>query len=344
MPERAFFIARPHSLCEGTAGLFMRVCFLYNDHMKYWKVTLTVEREDMEGLTGRLLEEGVEAWEVVDPQDIADVLTKQHDYDYDVVDRTLLAADPQEDPKIILYIPEDKALLHRVEEAAFSIPSAAFCKEEVEDSLWLDGYKEHFGITSLADGLLVVPSWEEDRYRAEADGRFAGMHPIFMDPGTAFGTGDHPTTAMCAALMEHYGCRNKVVLDVGTGSGILAIGAALLGAQSVLAVDIDPEAVRVAKENVERNALWHAVTVREGDLLEGVTETADMVVANLFAEVIIRLSGSVRDHLFEGGIFLSTGILTEKRKEVEEALKRNGFALVEARAEGEWCALAARKE
>lgn len=317
--------------------------------MKYWKITVSVRRDDLEALTGSLLAAGFDAFEVDDPREVVNVLHKENEYDYDVADERLLAIDPSADPRIILYLEDapqigdeqESLSLHALEAAIFDFEGVSFQKEQVDDSLWKDAYKAHFGITEMAGALVVVPSWEKEHYLREKDTVYAGKKPIYMDPGTAFGTGDHPTTAMCAAMMAEAGCAGKAVLDVGTGSGILAIGAAALGADPVLGVEIDPAAVVVARENVEINGCEAAVEIREGDLLAGVDFKADIIVANLFAEIIARLVPAVRFHLKESGVFIATGILEERCAMVEESLRENGFTGREIRRTGEWCCIAA---
>lgn len=315
--------------------------------MKYWKITIELPHALLEEMTGALLAAGFDTFEVQDPRDAAEVLHKEHDYDYDVADESLLTIDSDADPRIVLYLEDDPdnasctSRLHALEGAVFAFERVSFEKEVVDDSLWKNSYKEHFSITQMADRLVVVPSWERERYEQEKETTYAGMKPVFMDPGSAFGTGDHPTTAMCAALMAEAGCTGKAVLDVGTGSGILAIGAAALGACPVLGVEIDPEAVRIAVENVADNGCADVVEIREGDLLAGVDFEADIVVANLFAEIIVRLIPAIRDHLKENGVFISTGILQDRAGLVEECLQAHGFAVRQIRQTDEWCAIEA---
>lgn len=315
--------------------------------MKYWKTTIQIPHDLLENMTGALLAAGFDMFEVQDPRDVEEVLEKEHDYDYDVADESLLAIDPDEDPRIILYLeesPEDVASQNRLralEATVFAFDGASFEKELVDDSLWKNSYKAHFSITQMADSLVVVPSWETKRYEREKESTYAGMKPVYMDPGSAFGTGDHPTTSMCASMMEQAGCAGKAVLDVGTGSGILAIGAAALGAAPVLGVEIDPEAVQIAKENVEKNNCQDVVEIREGDLLAGVDFEADIVVANLFAEIIVRLIPAIRTHLKKDGVFISTGILKERIGLVEDCLQQYGFAVRQIRETDEWCAVEA---
>ena len=154
---------------------------------------------------------------------------------------------------------------------------------------------------------MIKPTWEE--YERKGDELV-----IEIDPGMAFGTGTHPTTSLCVKLLERYIEPEKdVILDVGCGSGILAITSALLGAKGVLAVDIDPIAVSVSKENVELNHLSSKVRVLEGDLTKGLKEKADIVVANLMADLVIILSKDVPAHLKGKNIYISSGRSEERR-------------------------------
>lgn len=158
----------------------------------------------------------------------------------------------------------------------------------------------------------------------------------------AFGTGTHETTAMCVAMIEkHY--HGGEVLDVGTGSGILAIAAARLGAREVLGVDIDPMAVRVAQENVEKNGLSDRVTICEGDLVKGLDNVqCEFAVANILAEVIMLLAAPLKSHLTENATFVCSGILREREDEVTKVLTANGYQLFDRMEKGDWVALAAR--
>ena len=185
---------------------------------------------------------------------------------------------------------------------------------------------------------MVKPSWEE--YRAEPDDLV-----IEIDPGMAFGTGTHETTSLCMKLMEKYFGEfgeNVKVLDVGCGSGILSIAASLLGAGEVLGVEIDKDAVQVARENVQLNKCDDNVRVIEGDLTKGIDFKGDIIVANLMADLVMMLSKSAREHLEDGGIFISSGILADKEKVVSEAITDAGFTIEEVMVDGEWCAIAAR--
>ena len=157
----------------------------------------------------------------------------------------------------------------------------------------------------------------------------------------AFGTGTHETTSLCLKLMEKYMKKGDEVLDVGCGSGILSIGAALLEAGKIMAIDIDPEAVKVSKENSALNNCENKIEVRCGNLVDGIDFKADIVVANLMADLVMLLSSHVMPHIKKDGIYISSGILVEKEETVCDAIRDGGFDIIEIREDGMWCAIAA---
>ena len=160
----------------------------------------------------------------------------------------------------------------------------------------------------------------------------------------AFGSGLHETTSMCIRALEKVlTTDDRKILDVGTGTGILAIAGVLLGADEALGIDIDPDAVRVANENIEKNGLADRIRAQYGDLTEGVDYKADIVVANLMADLVMRLSPAAADHLGTGGWYITSGILDIKEEVVSEAIRNAGFAIDEVLHDGEWCAVIARK-
>jgi ribosomal protein L11 methyltransferase len=169
-----------------------------------------------------------------------------------------------------------------------------------------------------------------------------------MDPGMAFGSGLHETTSMCIRALEE--CLKKLsnddgirVLDVGTGTGILAIAAVKLGAAEALGIDIDTDAVRVAEENIAHNGLSDKIIAQYGDLTEGVSYNADIIVANLMADLVIRLSPAAAEHLRDGGWYITSGILDIREESVREEIQKAGFTIEQVLHDGEWCAVIARK-
>lgn len=207
----------------------------------------------------------------------------------------------------------------------------------IDEHEWLEAWKDHF--TVLHVGRVVVrPSWME--YEA-ADGEVV----IGMDPGMAFGTGHHPTTRMCLVELDRLVKPGMSVLDVGTGSGILSIAAAKLGADRVHALDVDPVAVRAARANVRDNSLRHRVTLEERDLSADREPTGefDIVVANLYTNVILKLAPALAAHAAAGGALVVSGIMAERASEVGRALGDAGCAVERTEREGDWAALVARK-
>lgn len=160
----------------------------------------------------------------------------------------------------------------------------------------------------------------------------------------AFGTGTHETTSMCLELLEKHLRPNMRVMDVGTGSGILAIAAARLGARETLAIDIDPDAVRVARENVQHNGVADTVRVVEGDLCKSEAMPCDLAVANIVADAICMLAGPLTRHLARGGLLVCSGIIREREADVLAAAQAAGYTLFDRSEKGEWVALALRNE
>lgn len=200
------------------------------------------------------------------------------------------------------------------------------------DEDWSISWREKHRFFRIGKRLVVKPPWDE--YLPDPEDLV-----IELDPGMAFGCGTHSTTTICLRLLERYVRPGMFVLDVGTGSGILAIGVALLGAGSVWAVDEDAVAVRVARENVARNYLTEQVRVLEGNLLDDFVGSADLVVANILAEVLTGLCPTAADLLVPGGLFILSGIVESKEEMVCNALVTNHFKIETRLAEKGWVAL-----
>lgn len=205
----------------------------------------------------------------------------------------------------------------------------------VREEDWAENWKKYYKPFRVGKHLVVRPVWE--KYEPQA-----GDKIISIDPGMAFGNGTHETTSMCLGLVEDYIKPGYEVLDVGTGSGILAIASVLMGAQSALGVDLDPVAVRVANENIERNGLCDRVHAQVGDLVKGIDTQADVVFANIIADAVIMLSRAVRAHMKPGGVFICSGIILEREQDVLDALSEAGFTVDRIEHRGEWSAIAAR--
>jgi ribosomal protein L11 methyltransferase len=210
----------------------------------------------------------------------------------------------------------------------------------VRNEDWANNWKVHFKPVRIGERLVIKPTWEEYH-------ELPGDLVIQIDPGMAFGTGAHPTTRMCLESMERIsfnengGKLPSPVLDVGTGSGVLSIAAALLGADRIVAVDIDPEAVRVTQENLELNGVAAAVEASTTQLCD-IPGTFGVVVANILAEELVRLAGELTAKVAPGGWLILSGILTEKEQMVAAAFP--DLKLVESPREAEWSCLTLKKE
>jgi len=197
---------------------------------------------------------------------------------------------------------------------------------------WANCWKKYYKPIHIGEKVVIVPMWEE--YEAEAD-----EVTVTMDPGMAFGTGTHETTALCAEMIEKYMPKGVRALDVGTGSGILAILESKLGAGAVEALDIDHNAVKVAKENCEANGVSNVVC-KQSDLIAEAQGIYGFISANIVADIIIRMAGNVGDYMVPGGILVVSGIIEPQAEQVISVFKSSGFALKDKIDKNDWNAFA----
>lgn len=208
---------------------------------------------------------------------------------------------------------------------------------QISEKDWANTWKQYFHTTKVGKKIVIKPSWET--YEPQGEEKV-----IALDPGMAFGTGTHATTSMCIQRLEELVTPDCEVFDVGTGSGILAMAAALLGAKTIHAVDIDEKAVEVARENIAQNGLSDRVTVNQGNLLDGTPGQADLIIANIIADIIILVLPEVAVKLRQNGQFLASGIIEERLPDVEKAAKENGFTFLDVKRKAGWCAVTMGKE
>lgn len=321
--------------------------------MKYIEINIETTSAGIEAVVSALLAMGITDTVVEDPRDVEDLMDKKQTYDWDYLDETVIAK-LQDKPKVTVYLEdteENRRQIRAVETAMAELSkgvrrgdfgdAADFGSLRVvssfdDDAQWKDKWKEYFKPARISKSLVVKPTWG-DYEKQEGD------LVIEIDPGMAFGTGTHETTSLCVRMLEEYQKKGDKVLDVGCGSGILSIAAALLGAEDVLGVDIDPTAVEVSRENISLNHVDDVCRAAYGDLTKGIDYKADIVVANLMADLVMMLADDVAKHMTGDGYFISSGILVEKEIQVADHLRGKGFAIMEVREDGGWCCIVAKK-
>ena len=290
-----------------------------------------------------LVELGATGTMIEDKADIPDP-SKPHGI-WEIIDPKLLETMPEDVLVHAWFVPDQsfsetlRLLNEQLNEMRTIQPSFGTLTADtrmVSEDTWAEVWKKYYKPFYAADHLAVKPTWEKFDPAP-------GDQVIEIDPGMAFGSGTHETTGMCIALLKETIRGGERVIDVGTGSGILAIAAALLGAGHVLAIDIDPDAVRVASENVAHNKVSNIVTVQEGDLLKNTKETCQICVANIISDIIISFADPLKKHIEPDGLFICSGIVRERTEEVRESLLRAGYEILKTEHRGEWTAFLSRR-
>lgn len=311
--------------------------------MNWTEVTIKTTTEAVESISNILMEERCGGVMIEDPKDF--LFQKKNELDWDYVEEEVFNKSGQDGVLIKTYIPEERNVLELIETVkariallpsfGLDIGEGSVSLSNVNESDWANEWKKYYKPTKVGKKIVVKPSWEE--YEKQE-----GDLIIELDPGMAFGTGTHETTSMCIRELENYVDETKTVFDIGCGSGILAIAAAQLGAKEVVAGDLDEVAVKVSKENCEINNVSYKVVVKHGSLFEVVDSKADVIVANIIADIIKILAKDVSKFLKDDGVFISSGIILAKIDEVCQALEENGFEIVKVERLGEWSAIVSK--
>ena len=313
------------------------------DWMEYTVLTTT---EGSELVAQVLMDAGSAGTMIEDKNDVA--ANQRPEGQWDIIDEAI-AQRIGDDVKVTGYYEADEKLRDRLiyirselqrlrgMDLGMDLGKLEILEHGVAEEDWTESWKKAFKPFRLGSHMVVKPSWEDFDARP-------GDHIIEIDPGMAFGTGTHETTGMCVELVEKYVRPGDACIDIGTGTGILAIAAAHMGARHVLATDLDAVAVRVAAENVRHNGFGDKIDVRCGDLLEAVDAgtQADVIIANIIADVIIGLAAPVKPFIREGGVFICSGIAVNRLDDVLDALRAAGYTTLDVETRGEWSAVAAR--
>lgn len=299
--------------------------------MRYIEVCVNTPANEIERRCEEMTAMGAEGFVIENEADFQDFLENNHQY-WDYVDDELESRFTGVS-RIKCYLCDDedgRAVLCRIRGAYGGVETSF-----VEDSDWENNWREYYKPIEVGEKLVVVPEWED----IPDDGRTA----LRLDPGLIFGTGSHATTRMCLAALEKYAGEGKTFLDLGCGSGILGIGALVLGSARCVGCDIDPKAPDVAASNAALNGIGSdRFKVYAGNILSDASlrhmlgSGYDAVLANIVSDVIIPLSALVREFMKPGAVFITSGIIDGRQDEVRAALEGNGFEVVEHRNEEEW--------
>ncbi|MDK6972235.1 50S ribosomal protein L11 methyltransferase [Streptococcus constellatus] len=307
--------------------------------MNTWQeLTITVSREAEEAVSNILIDLGSQGVAIDDSADylgeagpFGEVLPQVKQ-----LNTVAITAYYPETVNLEMIRQEVKERLAQLRDFGLDIGETQLTTQQLAEQDWVDNWKKYFEPARITHDLTIVPSWTE--YEATA-----GEKIIKLDPGMAFGTGTHPTTKMSLFALEQVLRGGETVLDVGTGSGVLSIASSLLGAKKIYAYDLDEIAVRVAQENIELNANMENIQVATGDLLRGVDIKANVIVANILADILVNLTDDAYRLLKNEGYLIMSGIISEKWNMVRESVEAAGFFLETHMIQGEWHACVFKK-
>ena len=304
--------------------------------MKWTEITIKTTTEAVEAVTNILYEQNVGGVSIEDPKDFK--FQKKNEYDWDFVEEEIFNSG-YDGVIIKTYITEErdvtedinliKEKIDGLKEFGIDVGDAIVEISQVDEEDWANEWKNYYKPTKVGEKVVVKPTWEE--YEAGE-----GEKTIRLDPGMAFGTGTHPTTKMSLFALEQVLRGGETVIDVGTGSGVLSIASSLLGAKDIYAYDLDEVAVRVAQENIDLNANTENIHVATGNLLQGVDIKADVIVANILADILVNMTEDAYRLVKDEGYLIMSGIISDKWEMVRKSAEDAGFFLETHMVQGEW--------
>lgn len=305
--------------------------------MKWTEITVHTTTFGGELVSDLFFDMGASGVVLCDKKDILDTLENTAMWDYydeklleEASEETLVKAFVTQDILTSTLCDLDQRLkeLKRREVLEFPLGSLEIITREIDDEDWINIWKKHYR-PIVRGNVIICPKWIHRKPEI-------GQTMVLMDPGMAFGTGEHETTGMCISLMQDFSFTGKEVIDVGCGSGILGITSVKLGAKRVIMADFDPQAVISGKRNAELNGVSQFCDIRRGDLLSGIDLQADFIIANITADILKRLSLEITKNLKRGGGLILSGLIHSRVDEVIECYTAKGFLLQKHIREGEW--------
>ena len=310
--------------------------------MKWCEISIQTSHEAVELIAEIFRDLGASGVVIEDPELVNDYITSGK-WDYTdipiaketevVVEKAYLPVNGELEGRIQTLQQEIKALASRGVNTAPAVLTTA----ELQDEDWSDTWKQYFHTEKPGERVVIKPTWEE--YAPQGD-----EVVIELDPGAAFGTGTHATTSMCIRQLEKLVKPGMTVFDVGTGSGILSIISAKLGAKNIQAVDYDDSVLKIVEENLEQNNVQDIISVAQSDLMQNVHGKAELVIANIIADIIIRLFDQLGEHLEQGGTLLTSGIIEDRIKDVLAAAEAHGYGVVERLENKGWACITFKRK
>lgn len=310
--------------------------------MKWCEISIQTSHEAVELIAEIFRDLGASGVVIEDPELVNDYITSGK-WDYTdipiaketevVVEKAYLPVNGELEGRIQTLQQEIKALASRGVNTAPAVLTTA----ELQDEDWSDTWKQYFHTEKPGERVVIKPTWEE--YEPKDD-----EVVIELDPGAAFGTGTHATTSMCIRQLEKLVKPGMTVFDVGTGSGILSIISAKLGATNIQAVDYDDSVLKIVEENLEQNNVQDIISVAQSDLMQNVHGKAELVIANIIADIIIRLFDQLDEHLEKGGTLLTSGIIEDRIEDVLAAAEKHGYGVVERLENKGWACITFKRK
>lgn len=298
--------------------------------MKYIEMTINTSKDKKDIIEGILFDYGIYTTEEIS-SDIVEELD-QDEKDWDFIDYPLLNS--KEGVFALRVYPENMEDAKNLKDDLSEKNLGQCLIEEKDDEDWANNWKKYYKPLEIGEKLAIVPEWEA----YDNNKRIV----IKINPGMAFGTGTHESTYMCLELLERYVKRDDEIFDIGCGSGILAIAALKLGAKRALAVDIDDKCIDASHENASLNNIEDKMDIKKGNLLDVVKGRANLIVSNIIAEIIVDEIKNLKNHMDKGGIFITSGIIKERRQMVIDALEENGFEIIDELEKNNWVAIVGR--
>ena len=310
--------------------------------MKWCEISIQTSHEAVELIAEIFRDLGASGVVIEDPELVNDYITSGK-WDYTdipiaketevVVEKAYLPVNGELEGRIQTLRQEIKVLESRGVNTAPAVLTTA----ELQDEDWSDTWKQYFHTEKPGERVVIKPTWEV--YEPKDD-----EVVIELDPGAAFGTGTHATTSMCIRQLEKLVKPGMTVFDVGTGSGILSIISAKLGATNIQAVDYDDSVLKIVEENLEQNNVQDIISVAQSDLMQNVHGKAGLVIANIIADIIIRLFDQLDEHLEQGGTLLTSGIIEDRIEDVLAAAEKHGYGVVERLENKGWACITFKRK